>query len=120
MNPPGTPDESSTKKLKKIGKPHSGTFSNRSVGKQFKRVNEKIHCWSEYDTELLTLGNIAETTTTKEVAVKIRGGQQQFRNQLLKKLKPICPITKIDNPEMLKAGHIKPWQCLTAEKNLTS
>ena len=81
----------------------------RDVGKQFKRVDEKIYCLSEYDTELLTPANIAEMTTTKEVAVKIRIGQQQFRNQLLKELTPMCPITKIDNPEILKAGHIKPW-----------
>jgi hypothetical protein len=42
--------------------------------------------------------------------VKIRKGQNRFRNKLLGKLNPPqCPITKIDDERLLVASHIKPW-----------
>lgn len=46
--------------------------------------------------------------TEKTVKQKIRVGQNNFRNDLLKSLKR-CPITQIDDKKLLIASHIKPW-----------
>ena len=47
-------------------------------------------------------------STEKIVEQKIRVGQRDFRNNLLKSLKK-CPITQIDEKRLLIASHIKPW-----------
>jgi len=42
------------------------------------------------------------------VSQKIRVGQNDFRQALLKSLKK-CPITNLDEKRLLIASHIKPW-----------
>ena len=41
---------------------------------------------------------------------KSRKGQAKFKSNL-KKVESMCRITKVRNPELLIASHIKPWRC---------
>lgn len=52
--------------------------------------------------------NIERVKTEKVVNQKVRLGQNDFRQALLKSLKK-CPITHLDEKRLLIASHIKPW-----------
>ena len=57
-------------------------------------------------------------TTTKQQVVLARHGQGLFRKRVLE-LEPVCRLTKIENPDLLVASHIKPWRaCATAGERL--
>ncbi|MBR1029399.1 HNH endonuclease [Bradyrhizobium liaoningense] len=57
-------------------------------------------------------------TTTKQQVVLARHGQGLFRKRVLE-LEPVCRLTKIKNPDLLVASHIKPWRaCATAGERL--
>src|SRR5581483_11947337 len=57
-------------------------------------------------------------TTTKEQIVLARHGQGLFRRRVLER-EPACRLTKITNPDLLVASHIKPWRaCATAIERL--
>jgi len=46
-----------------------------------------------------------------------RIGQGDFRDQLLERYAARCPVTGIENVELLIASHIKPWHaCSNAER----
>lgn len=76
--------------------------------RNFKKINEGLFGLIQYDENLLLLDeDIADTETA--TVVKIRKGQNKFRNKLLQELKPECPITKINDKRLLIASHIKPW-----------
>jgi len=75
--------------------------------KSFKKVDEGTYTLLDYDENNLVLPQDI-TTTTKDVLTKIRLGQAQFRKKLILSLKR-CPITKIDDPRILNASHVKPW-----------
>ena len=54
--------------------------------------------------------------TEKESLVKSRIGQGKFRDDVLE-LYQKCPFTKITNPKLLRAGHLKPWaECDNRER----
>jgi len=78
--------------------------------KSFKKIEEGTFALFEYDENNLVLpeGKLEVKITTKDVITKIRIGQAQFRKKLILTLKR-CPITKIDDPRILNASHIKPW-----------
>src|SRR5204863_4180739 len=58
-------------------------------------------------------------TTEAERLVIQRVGQDVFRKALLEYWGGRCPITGIDQPELLRASHIKPWSdCLTDAERL--
>lgn len=59
------------------------------------------------DNEVI-IKNIKRYETEKIVSQKIRVGQNDFRQALLKSLKK-CPITNLDEKRLLIASHIKPW-----------
>lgn len=59
------------------------------------------------DSEVV-IKNIKRTETEKIISQKIRIGQNDFRQALLKSLKK-CPITNLDEKRLLIASHIKPW-----------
>lgn len=40
---------------------------------------------------------------------KARIGQGQFRDRLIEEFNGTCPLTKINQPELLRASHIRPW-----------
>lgn len=57
-------------------------------------------------------------TTTKEQIVLARHGQGLFRRRVLERERA-CRLTKIENPDLLVASHIKPWRaCATASERL--
>ena len=56
--------------------------------------------------------------TTKEQIVLARHGQGLFRRRVLERERA-CRLTKITNPDLLVASHIKPWRaCATAVERL--
>jgi putative restriction endonuclease len=57
-------------------------------------------------------------TTTKEAVIQARRGQGRFRANV-ERVEAACRLTKITNPSLLIASHIKPWRsCETAEERL--
>ncbi len=57
-------------------------------------------------------------STTKEQIVLARYGQGLFRRRVLERERA-CRLTKITNPDLLVASHIKPWRaCATAVERL--
>lgn len=70
----------------------------------------------EFSDNKAVIKNIAREETEKVVSQKIRLGQNDFRQALLKNLKR-CPITNLDEKRLLIASHIKPWvYCNSAER----
>lgn len=64
--------------------------------------------------------NDSEIETIREAITKIRIGQSQFRNDLLKSDRSNCIMTGISNPDLLIASHIKPWKESNNEERLDS
>jgi len=62
----------------------------------------------EFSESEVLLKPIKKIKTEKTVNQKIRIGQNDFRQALLKSLKK-CPITHLDEKRLLIASHIKPW-----------
>jgi len=57
-------------------------------------------------------------STTKEAVIQARRGQGRFRANV-ERVETACRLTKITNPSLLIASHIKPWRsCGTAEERL--
>lgn len=57
------------------------------------------------------------TETERAYMRTARIGQGDFRDQLLKRYDARCPVTGIENTELLVASHIKPWhECSNAER----
>jgi hypothetical protein len=57
------------------------------------------------------------TETERAYMRTARIGQGDFRDQLLKRYGARCPVTGIENTELLIASHIKPWRaCSNAER----
>lgn len=63
--------------------------------------------------------NASETALqlVREEMIKVRVGQNKFREALLQKLFS-CPITGIDNQNLLIASHIKPWSVSSNKEKL--
>ncbi|KLE06218.1 MULTISPECIES: HNH endonuclease [Arcobacteraceae] len=62
----------------------------------------------EFSENEVVLKPIKKIETEKTISQKIRIGQNDFRQALLKSLKK-CPITHLDEKRLLIASHIKPW-----------
>lgn len=58
-----------------------------------------------------------EKQTELEILIKVRRGQDQFRQDLLK-LHPNCPLTGLDIQPLLIASHIKPWSVCNNNERL--
>ncbi len=71
-------------------------FNENIQAKEIKKEEENII----EDTSL--------TSTEKEVIVKARKGQGEYRKKLLEEC-PFCPITIVSDDRLLIASHIKPW-----------
>ena len=87
--------------------------------KSFKRIDEGTFALLDFDENNLILSEekMEDKITTKDVITKIRIGQSQFRKKLILSLKK-CPITKIDDPRILNASHIKPWMMSNNKERL--
>lgn len=67
--------------------------------------------------EFLNTALLSETE--KEAVIKTRVGQGYFRDQLLKRWAG-CSVTKVTEPSILIASHIKPWKdCTTRAERLS-
>lgn len=62
--------------------------------------------------DLRELGETVADQTEREALIKARVGQGKFRADVTQMwaLGEVCPLTRIDIPEMLTASHIKPWR----------
>lgn len=89
----------------------------RDIGKKFKMAEGAI-ALIDYDENKYTLKEF-QNETSKSIQTKIRIGQDKFRKNLLKELK-FCPITGIDNKQILIASHIKPWIVSNDEERLNT
>lgn len=59
------------------------------------------------------------SATEKEALIKARVGQGYFRQQLMARWNG-CSVTKVTNPALLIASHIKPWRsCESKEERLS-
>lgn len=65
------------------------------------------------------LDNSPLSDTEKEAIIKARVGQGYFREQLIKRWAS-CSVTKVTEPSILIASHIKPWKdCTTRAERLS-
>ena len=76
--------------------------------RNFKKIDDGLFALIKYNENALLLDEDIKDTQTSTI-IKIRKGQNRFRNKLLKELKPQCPITQINDKKLLIASHIKPW-----------
>jgi putative restriction endonuclease len=60
----------------------------------------------------------SDSTTEREAVVKQRIGQQMFRDGLMTLWQCRCAISGLDVPELLRAGHAKPWVASSDEERL--
>jgi len=74
--------------------------------RNFKKIDEGVFALHNYDENLLVLDEDRDTEIPS--IIKIRKGQNKFREKILKLIKK-CPITKITDRKLLLASHIKPW-----------
>lgn len=56
--------------------------------------------------------------TEKQVIIKARIGQGQYRENLMQKYKHKCIVTGIDTSKLLVASHIKPWRVCDNEERI--
>ena len=57
----------------------------------------------------ININELIKEGKTREQLVKVRVNQSFFRSSILASYNNTCCITGIQNPELLIAGHIKPW-----------
>jgi predicted restriction endonuclease len=56
--------------------------------------------------------------TTRKQLTEARRGQGVFRRRVLD-VEPVCRVTGIENPNLLRASHVKPWRaCESAQERL--
>ncbi|OUI80520.1 HNH endonuclease [Acetobacter tropicalis] len=58
--------------------------------------------------------------TTKQALIDARIGQGKFRQSLLENWQNICAVTRCDQPQVLRASHIKPWSVCSNSERLNS
>lgn len=87
-------------------------------GRYFKKISKGAYCLIEHGTEPSMSEDIDDIATSETAYIERRKGQEKFRKSLLKKLEPICPITKLSHPELLNASHIKPWKHANDQERL--
>jgi len=76
-------------------------FESEKLLSKFRHKNLEEEFY--YDTETLPEG------LTREAQIKVRVNQSFFRTMIMASYDYTCCITGIKQPELLIAGHIKPW-----------
>ncbi|AZK64833.1 HNH endonuclease [Pectobacterium versatile] len=74
-----------------------------------KELNEENTFATEIEEIEHLINSKKLTNTEKETIIKIRIGQGEFRDKLIKKWKG-CQLTGCEHITLLKASHIKPWK----------
>jgi hypothetical protein len=119
---PGAARELGAVQADKCAKGHAAAFIFSSREALFEGVNSVYRLsmslptlpYEDFLRETAQLGN-----TEKEQALKIRIGQDRFRDALMSYWKGSCPLTGISNPELLRASHIIPWaKCESDQERL--
>ena len=91
---------------------------NKKGNKMYSNALKRYRLYKKMNTDIGILEVIEEVdinkdvtlkTTEKEVLIKARRGQGQYREDLLKKYCSKCIMTDIDIKQVLIASHIKPW-----------
>ena len=72
--------------------------------------------WEDHECDQITADDKLRETE-KQALIKARRGQGLFR-QRVGRLERACRITRVDRPEHLIAGHIKPWRESNNEERL--
>lgn len=72
------------------------------------KIENSADKYIELTDNKVVMKNIERAETEKIVNQKIRVGQNDFRQALIKSLKR-CPISHLDEKRLLIASHIKPW-----------
>lgn len=107
----------------KIGKTDGLGQSNVFYGND--DINERVIKYIlEYDNNLkkeietIEKGTELLKGSDKEIITKARVNQGKFRDKMLNKYKHCC-LCGIDNPDLLVASHIKPWNVSTEIEKLS-
>lgn len=92
-------------------------------GRRFKMVADGVIGLLGYNEQQLALKADLQGPTQLTVMTSIRRGQQLFRENLLRSLKAVCPITGLADKRLLtsshiKSSHIKPWAVATDKERL--
>ncbi|MFA6293964.1 MAG: HNH endonuclease [Victivallales bacterium] len=67
----------------------------------------------------IAMTEVGLNSIDKEVITKSRGlGQRLFRGSLFKLWQGECAVTGTQNPDVLRASHIKPWKCSELNEKL--
>lgn len=88
-----------------------------SMGEAIGSYSDGLVEWEEHlRGEITSRTDISETE--KQQLILARRGQGQFRKNV-QQLERRCRITRVDQPEHLRASHCKPWRdCESAEERL--
>lgn len=87
---------------------------------QWSRIQQEIDVsFADYDADIADIRRakgVAETT--KQALIDARIGQGKFREGLLDHWKGLCAVTGCDQPQVLRASHIKPWKVSSNSERL--
>ena len=87
----------------------AGAFILDALGDMSLNIQEKINKLSRKKRQ---------TKTTRDAIIKSRVGQGRFREDVLGLWNNTCPITKVNQPDLLIASHILSWQLSNDEEKL--
>jgi putative restriction endonuclease len=89
---------------------------HRSTPSEF--IFRLVHDMSPEDDLQVHRGELEEVAETDRLRlIKARLGQGEFRQRLLEEWRG-CAVTGIQNPELLRASHIKPWRVSSNDERL--
>jgi putative restriction endonuclease len=88
------------------------------MGREVDRPTSNFSSTLDDMVENAILHDTSIDETTRKQLTDARRGQGVFRRRVLQ-VEPICRITGIEKPTLLRASHIKPWRaCDTAHERL--
>ncbi|MCH5264790.1 MAG: HNH endonuclease [Lachnospiraceae bacterium] len=100
-----------TKDSKQIGKIEDMVLARKRILalSQHHSADDFIEYEEQLEDEQIIKENEELSEAEKETLILARRGQGKFRANVLNRNK-CCPFTKISNPHLLIASHIKPWK----------
>ncbi|MDE9444779.1 HNH endonuclease [Xenorhabdus bovienii] len=99
---------------------HISTFFNHALAPHNKNEKQSIDKSNSSNTILNSEtieSSISVIDTEREALIKARIGQNSYREALLNYWGG-CAVTGCDEPDMLRASHIKPWKIANATERL--
>ena len=89
-----------------------------SVEYEFRLTVDRRHQEFVNQIRELELNSNGLDSTVVRNEVNLRRGQMKFRAAVLKECKSVCAFTLVRDPNLLLAGHIKPWAVSNDEERL--